>query len=80
MRKPARLLLAAFLAICLLSGCASTTPRCEPVAVPMMPPASLLLRPLEPVTLGSEAPASTSGTSPASMSRTPAGGSPAAPN
>lgn len=80
MQKPVLLLLAVLLVIFLLSGCASTTPRCDPVVLPMMPPAGLLLRPLEPVTLTGEAPASTSGTSLESIPKTPAAGSRAAPN
>ena len=80
MRKPALRLLAAIPVTFLLGGCAFTTPRCDPLAVPMKPPASLLLRPLEPVTLTSEVPASTNGTLPASTPKTLGDGSRAAPN
>lgn len=83
MPKRARMLLVALSAIFLLSGCGSmTTPSCEPLVVvkTRQIPASLLIRPAEPVTLASEAPGSPSGASLTSTPKTPDAGTPADPS
>lgn len=80
MRKHARLLLVGSLAPFLMIGCASTTPLCEPLVLPYRPPAALLIRPQEPLLLGSSPPGETSGTSSSSTQKTPGAGSPAGPN